>query len=77
MTLLELVALVALGAAPSGGCTARPACNGVSCAPACPQGADRDASGRCACSGGDALLLGACVSQAVADAYCGPAARFT
>jgi hypothetical protein len=42
---------------------------------ACPRDARPDASGRCACEAGDVLVLGACVSPSVADAYCGPSAR--
>jgi hypothetical protein len=57
-------------------CGGRPRCDGVACAAACPRSAARDVSGRCACVRGDLLVLGACVPPAIADAYCGPAARF-
>jgi hypothetical protein len=46
------------------------------CASSCPRDASRDASGRCACAPGSALLLGACVAPEVGDAYCGPGARY-
>jgi hypothetical protein len=67
------IALIA--AATSFACAARPACDGLRCAVACPQGASRDPAGRCACSPSDRVVLGACVTPAVADAYCGPAAQ--
>jgi hypothetical protein len=56
-------------------CAVRPPCDALGCAPACPRDATPDASGRCACASGTALVLGACVSPATADAYCGPAER--
>jgi|SRR5579859_1210948 len=53
------------------------ACVGIACGGACPRDAHVDASGRCACNDGEALVLGACVPPPVADAYCGPAAQAT
>jgi hypothetical protein len=62
---------------------------GAACAPAMPRGSlgaqpacPRDATvatitgpARCECSPGHPLLLGACVTTSVVDAYCGPASR--
>jgi hypothetical protein len=55
-------------------CEARPPCNGIVCAPACPRDAAPDTAGRCTCLPGTVALLGACVPPAVGDFYCGPAA---
>jgi hypothetical protein len=68
---------LALGLAGAAGCASRAAsaADGAG-TPACPRDASRDASGRCACAGGDLLLLGACVDPSLADAYCGPGARY-
>jgi hypothetical protein len=65
---VAIAAIVAIAA-----CAHAPPCNGVSCAPACPRESAVDATGRCACAEGEALLLGACVPMAVGDAFCGPA----
>ncbi|MDP9001153.1 MAG: hypothetical protein M3O46_13715 [Myxococcota bacterium] len=59
-----------------GACVVHSPCDGVACAASCPRDSVRDASGRCACIAGELLVLGACVPPAVADAYCGPLARF-
>jgi hypothetical protein len=67
--------IMALTALPSA-CAARPPCDGIRCPATCPRGAAHDSSGRCACLPDSAPLLGACVPPAVADAYCGPAARY-
>src|SRR5580700_9144976 len=56
-------------------CAAPPPCDALGCAAACPRDAVRDATGRCACAPRTLLALGACVSPAIADAYCGPGER--
>jgi hypothetical protein len=63
-------------AAVTSACVVRRQCNGIGCSAACPREAAREPSGRCACSPDDVPLLGACVPPAIADAYCGPAARY-
>jgi hypothetical protein len=67
-----VVAIAASTASTSGCAHARP-CNGVSCAAACPRDSAIDAAGRCACTEGDVLVLGACVPLAEGEAFCGPA----
>jgi hypothetical protein len=71
--------LVATSVALAGGvaCASRAPCvPDAPCASSCPREASRDASGRCACAAGSALLLGACVAPEVGDAYCGAGARY-
>jgi hypothetical protein len=68
-----LVVAIAASAAGASGCAHARPCNGVSCAAACPRDSTVDASGRCACTEGDVLVLGACVPLAEGEAFCGPA----
>jgi hypothetical protein len=61
-------------------CGAHAALEGPDVAPlhataACPRDATIDATGRCACVDGTVAVLGACVTPAAGDAFCGPAAR--
>jgi hypothetical protein len=68
-----MAVLAAMGLA-GAACVRRGACDGTTCAAACPRDSARDANGRCACVDGDVPILGACVPPPVADAFCGPAA---
>jgi hypothetical protein len=65
MRLAAAAAVVAIA-----GCAVRPG------APICARDALVGPGGRCACAPGRALFLGACIAPALADAICGPAARF-
>jgi hypothetical protein len=71
----RLVAFSAVCAALVLSCAARPPCDALGCAPACPRDSSRDGSGRCACALGTVLALGACVSPSIGDVYCGPGER--
>jgi hypothetical protein len=62
------------GAVAAAGCARPPACDGLTCAAACPRDSVLDSSGRCACADGDVPLLGACVPPPVGEAFCGRAA---
>ncbi|MGD0525405.1 MAG: hypothetical protein ABSE49_09690 [Polyangiaceae bacterium] len=71
----DVLAIAAMGVLAA--CHAPPRRDARAPVAACPRDARQDASGRCVCDRGDLPVLGACVPPAVADAYCGPAARAT
>jgi hypothetical protein len=71
---MRRVLAAALGCGAISACVAPAPASPAAGLPACPRDAAPDASGRCACAPGHAIVLGACVEPAVQAAYCGPAA---